>query len=89
MIERSKFSLNRIIYPKLKLEDFYKFTEDLDLNKIELRNDLPGGKIIDGYTPGQLKVLSKEYGMEILTINALQKFNLAAILPETIKELKN
>ena len=88
MIERSKFSLNRIIYPKLKLEDFYKFTEDLDLNKIELRNDLPGGKIIDGYTPGQLKELSKEYGMEILTINALQKFNLAAILPETIKELK-
>jgi len=88
MIERSKFSLNRIIYPKLKLEDFYKFTEDLDLNKIELRNDLPGGKIIDGYTPEQLNELSKEYGMEILTINALQKFNLAAILPETIKELK-
>jgi 2-keto-myo-inositol isomerase len=72
----------------LKLEDFYKFTKDLGLNKIELRNDLPGGKIIDGYTPGQLKELSKKYGVEILTINALQKFNLAAILPETIKELK-
>jgi len=88
MIKRLKFSLNRIIYPKLKLEDFYKFTKDLGLNKIELRNDLPGGKIIDGYTPGQLKELSKEYEVEILTINALQKFNLGAILPETIKELK-
>ena len=88
MIERSKFSLNRIIYPNLKLEDFYKFTEDLGLNKIELRNDLSGGKIIDAYTPGQLKELSKKYGVEILTINALQKFNLTAILPETIKELK-
>ena len=88
MIKRSKISLNRIIYPKLKLEDFLKFVKDLDLNKIELRNDLPGGKIIDGYTPGQLKELSKKYGVEILTINALQKFNLSAILPETIKEMK-
>lgn len=88
MIKRLKFSLNRIIYPNLKLEDFFKFTIDLRLNKIELRNDLPGGKIIDGYTPGQLKELSKKYGVEILTINALQKFNLDAILPETIKELK-
>jgi len=68
----------------LELEDFYKFTKDLGLNKIELRNDLPGGKIIDSYTPGQLKELSKKYGVEILTINALQKFNLGAILPETI-----
>jgi len=88
MINRSKISLNRIIYPKLKLENFFKLVKDLGLNKIELRNDLPGGKIIDGYTPGQLKKLSKKYGVEILTINALQKFNLGAILPDTIKELK-
>jgi len=88
MIKRSKISLNRIIYPKLKLEDFFKFAQDLDLNKIELRNDLPGGKIIDDYTPEQLKALSKKYGVEILTINALQKFNLGAVLPDVIKELK-
>ncbi len=88
MINRSTISLNRIIYPKLELEDFYRFTKDLDLNKIELRNDLPGGKIIDDYTPEQLKELSKKYGIEVLTINALQKFNLGAILPETIQELK-
>lgn len=88
MINRSRISLNRIIYPKLGLKDFFKFTKDLDLNKIELRNDLPGGKIIDDYTAEQLKELSKKYGVEILTINALQKFNLAAILPESIKELK-
>jgi len=61
MIKRSKISLNRIIYPKLKLKDFFKFAKDLDLNKIELRNDLPGGKIIDSSTPGQLKELLKKY----------------------------
>jgi len=88
MIKRSKFSLNRIIYPKLKLEDFFKFVKDLGLNKIELRNDLPGGEIIDDYSHEQLGKLVKKYGMEILTINALQKFNLTALLPETIKKLK-
>jgi len=88
MIKRSRFSLNRIIYPNLKLEDFYIFTKDLGLDKIELRNDLPGGEIIDGYSHEQMKEISKKYGVEILTINALQKFNLAAILPETIEELK-
>ena len=59
MIKRSRISLNRVIYPKLKLEDFFKFAQDLDLDKIELRNDLSGGKIIDGYTPGQLKGIKK------------------------------
>jgi 2-keto-myo-inositol isomerase len=88
MIKRSRISLNRIIYPNLELEDFYKFTKDLGLNKIELRNDLPGGEIIDSYSYEQLKELSKKYGVEILTINALQKFNLDAILPKTIEELK-
>jgi predicted xylose isomerase-like sugar epimerase len=34
MIKRSRISLNRIIYPNLELEDFYKFTKDLGLNKI-------------------------------------------------------
>jgi len=87
MIKRSKIGLNRIIYPKLKLEDFFKFAKDLDLNKIELRNDLPGKEIIDGYAPEKIKVLLKKYGVEILTINALQKFNLGTILPDTIEEL--
>ncbi len=88
MIERSRISLNRIIYPDLSLEDFFKFTADLDLNKVELRNDLYGKGIIDTYSPVQIRDLSKKYAIEILTINALQKFNLGKVLPDTIKELK-
>ena len=88
MMERSKFSLNRIIYPNLKLEDFFKFTADLGLNKVELRNDLPKKGVIDTYSPEEIKDLLKKYGIEILTINALQKFNLGAVLPQAIKELK-
>ena len=88
MVERSKFSLNRIIYPDLNLEDFFKFTADLGLNKVELRNDLPKKGVIDTYSPEEIKDLLKKYGIEILTINALQKFNLGAVLPQAIKELK-
>ena len=88
MMERSKFSLNRIIYPNLKLEDFFKFTADLGLNKVELRNDLPKKGVIDTYSPEEIKDLLKKYGIEILTINALQKFNLGAVLPQALKELK-
>lgn len=88
MIERSRISLNRIIYPDLNLEDFFKFTADLGLNKVELRNDLPEREIIDTYSPEQIKDLLKKYAIEILTINALQKFNLGKDLPGAIKELK-
>ncbi len=84
MIERSRICLNRIIYPDLNLEDFFKFTADLGLNKVELRNDLPGKGIIDTYFPEQIKDLSKNYAIEILTINALQKFNLGEVLPGAI-----
>jgi 2-keto-myo-inositol isomerase len=88
MMERSRFSLNRIIYPDLNLEDFFKFTADLGLNKVELRNDLPGKEVIDTYSPEEIKDLLKKYGIEILTINALQKFNLGVVLQQAIKELK-
>ena len=54
MMERSRFSLNRIIYPDLNLEDFFKFTADLGLNKVELRNDLPGKGVIDTYSPEEI-----------------------------------
>jgi len=85
---RTRFALNRIIQPKLSLEDFFKLTKDLDLNKIELRNDLPGGKIIDDYTIENFNALSKKYGVEIIAINALQQFNLSDILSEKKTELR-
>jgi 2-keto-myo-inositol isomerase len=88
MMERSRFSLNRIIYPDLNLEDFFKFTADLGLYKVELRNDLPGKGVIDTYSPEEIKDLLKKYGIEILAINALQKFNLGVVLQQAIKELK-
>ena len=88
MIARSKISLNRILLPGLSLEEFFKLSADLALNKVELRNDLEGIGIIEPYSPEQVKGLSEKYNIKILTINALQMFNLGAVLPEKLEELK-
>jgi 2-keto-myo-inositol isomerase len=88
MMSRSKISLNRILLPSVSLEEFFKLSADMGLNKIELRNDLAGIGIIAPYSPEQVKGLSEKYNIKILTINALQKFNLGAILSEILQELK-
>jgi 2-keto-myo-inositol isomerase len=88
MISRSKIGLNRILVPGANLEEFFKLSADLDLHKIELRNDLPAAGIIDAFSPNQVKELSQKYQIRILTINALQKFNLGAVLPDVLEELK-
>lgn len=89
MMDRSHFSLNRIILPQASLEDFFRFTADLGLTKVELRNDLPGKGIIDDHSPEQVRQLSETYGIAIRTINALQKFNLGNMLTELLAELEN
>src|SRR5271157_3105939 len=76
MIERKRFALNRIACPSLSLEDFFKFTADLGLAKVEIRNDLPGGAVIDGMPPAKAAELAQRHGIGVLSINALQKFNL-------------
>jgi len=88
MISRSKISLNRILLPNVSLEEFFKLSADMELHKIELRNDLAGIGIIAPYSPEQVRGLSEKYNIKILTINALQKFNLGAVLPEILAELK-
>jgi 2-keto-myo-inositol isomerase len=88
MIEKKRFALNRIACPSLGLEDFFRFTADLDLSKVEIRNDLPGGAVIDGMPPAKAAELAQRHGIRILTINALQKFNLKAAQTKNQAELE-
>lgn len=84
MFDRSRFSLNRIIWPALDLDDFFRLTRDVGLSKVELRNDLAGGRILDDRSANQVKALADRYGISILTINAVQKFNLAAVRSQVL-----
>ena len=79
MLERSRFCLNRMACPNLNLSEFFKLAGDVGLSKVELRNDLRDGRILDACSADEVKALSDQYGIGILTINAVQKFDLAAV----------
>jgi 2-keto-myo-inositol isomerase len=88
LIDLSRFALNRIASPRLGLEEFFRLTADLGLSKVELRNDLPGGRVTDGLPPEQVVDLCGKHGIQIITINALQRFNVASMRAELLDELR-
>ena len=88
MIEPGRFALNRITIPSLGLEDFFRFSADLGLVKVELRNDLNGRDVIDGLSPSKAAALADKHAIQIITINALQKFNLKAVRAKAADELE-
>jgi 2-keto-myo-inositol isomerase len=88
MIDIQRFALNRITSPSLGLEEFFRLAADLGLSKVELRNDLPGGRIVDGMAPEKAAALAQKCGVRVITINALQKFNLASVKDRVLRELE-
>ena len=46
-IAMQRFCINRKIAPALSIEAFFRLVNRLGLNKVELRNDLPSGKVTD------------------------------------------
>ncbi len=87
MLDRNRFALNRITCPSLGLEDFFKFTRDLGLSQVEIRNDLPGGAVIDGMPAASAADLARKHGITIISVNALQKFNLKAAEAKNLADL--
>ncbi|QCR34705.1 TIM barrel protein [Nissabacter sp. SGAir0207] len=77
-IALDRFCINRKIAPNLTIEQFFQVVKKCGLNKVELRNDMPSGKITDDLSAEQVNALAQKYGMEIITINALGRFNLGA-----------
>ena len=78
MIDRKRIAVNRIIAPSLTLAGFYDLAVAAGLSKVELRNDIGGKDPIDGMKATEAVALAKARGIEVSTINALQKFNLSS-----------
>ncbi|HHG8773552.1 TPA: TIM barrel protein [Raoultella planticola] len=74
-IALQRFCINRKIAPSLSIDAFFRLVNGLGLNKVELRNDLPGGQVTDDLSHQQVRELADRYHIEILTINALYPFN--------------
>ncbi len=87
MKDSGKYALNRIACPSLSLPDFLSFARKIGIGKIELRNDIRDGSVLDGIAPREVAALLKEGGLRATTINALQKFNLASARPKAKAEL--
>lgn len=87
MLPNARFALNRIACPSLGLEEFLRLAKSVGIAKVELRNDLPGGRIHDELAPGQALAALEGNGVRVITVNALQHFNLASLLPRLEKEL--
>ncbi|CNG95732.1 TIM barrel protein [Yersinia kristensenii] len=88
-IAQDRFCINRKIAPSLSIESFFSLVKKCGLNKVELRNDMLGGKVTDELSSAQLNALADEYEIEIVTINALQYFNLPEHRPALLKETEN
>lgn len=76
VIALERFCVSRKIAPNLTLENFFRLVKRCGLSKVELRNDMPGGKVADNLSDAQLNALATEYNIKIVTINALGMFNL-------------
>lgn len=70
-----KFALNHMTAPTMPIADLFDFALSLGIDAVEIRNDLAGNAILDGTKPGEIRKLAEDRGIEIISINALQRFN--------------
>ncbi|GLS19483.1 hypothetical protein GCM10007874_25000 [Labrys miyagiensis] len=78
------FALNHMAAPNLRLAELFALAKALDITRVEIRNDLAGNAIIDGTPAGDVAEAAGRAGIEIISINALQRFN--AWSPERERE---
>ena len=71
-----EFSLNHMVAPRLDHTAFFDLAHKLDVSDVEIRNDLPGVALADGTQAAEVGKEAKARGLNVLTINALQRFNL-------------
>tara|TARA_B100001057_G_scaffold495181_1_gene593540 strand:- start:553 stop:1353 length:801 start_codon:yes stop_codon:yes gene_type:complete len=69
------FALNQIMIPEAPLIDFIHFAKKLNIDAIEIRNDVRKNFIKEN-NPLMVKEECEKNSIKILSINALQKFNI-------------
>ena len=87
MLKSERFALNRIAAPALGLAEFFDMARQVGMNSVELRNDIREGSVTDGLTGMEVRRLAKAAGVHIISINALQQFNLPSARAKALDEL--
>jgi len=65
-----------MVAPRLDHEAFFDLTRRLGIDSVEIRNDLPGVALQDGTPAAKVGEAAKARGLRVLSINALQRFNI-------------
>ncbi len=87
MNKQPRIALNRIMQPALSLPEFIRLASRCSAAGIEIRNDLPDPSLLGGESPDAVRSLCAETGIDVLTVNALQRFNDPALFSAKEQEL--
>ncbi len=69
------FAINHMVAPRRTIPELVALATALGLDRIEIRNDLPGVPSSDGTPAADVRRAAEAGGVRILSINALQRFN--------------
>jgi 2-keto-myo-inositol isomerase len=69
-----QFALNHMVAPKLGYQAFFDLAVVLGLKHVEIRNDIETS-LMDMTSARKIKAMTEARGLEIITVNALQRFN--------------
>ena len=70
-----RFALNHRAAPRLGLAAFFALACRCGMGEVEIRNDLMGLPILDGMPAAKVRRLAQAAGVDLISLNALQKFN--------------
>jgi 2-keto-myo-inositol isomerase len=70
-----RYAINHSVAPRKSFAELVKLANALALDAVEIRNDLPGTAIRDGTEASAIREQAEGGGVQILAINALQRFN--------------
>ena len=75
MSNKVSFALNHMSAPKLPHRAFFHLARQLGMSDVEIRNDLAGVALANGTPSGDVRAAAAAEGVNIISINALQRFN--------------
>jgi 2-keto-myo-inositol isomerase len=70
-----RFALNHIVAPGLDYRAFFDLAVRTGIDAVELRNEIEGNAIKNGTPPSAIREAAKSRDLNILSINALRRFN--------------
>ena len=82
-----ELGINRIMQPGMSIASFLRLASRCGFSSIELRNDLPDDRVLGDESAADIMTVSRETGVRILTVNAMQRFNDPQLFDRKIIEL--